>query len=260
MHPKHVVGSNGTVWASEDRMSRYEKPHLFEVPDTTFSDQFKGACGCIKDKLINFKLSSMENDLIKVTNKQDCVFRKYETQKLNNVKFHMEKGITMLLKVTQENTEEEPISNFKQDLQDFIDMLNDAIMLLNSGTTFDVLDTFETLLSKAENILKVIQLFNLPDLKPRIFDQTDAGPGVGTSNKQVQYRAAERILIEGSDYYARIHRATGDCQNPVERTQAAVGKALGSGERIHWEYRKMFEGLDDDRKERMSLEEFSAYE
>ena len=39
--------------------------------------------------------------------------------------------------------------------------------------------------------------------------------------------------MEGSDYYTRIHRATSDCQNSVERTQAAVGKALGNGDRIH---------------------------
>ncbi len=80
------------------------------------------------------------------------------------------------------------------------------------------------------------------------------------SNKQVQFRAAERILIEGSDYYTRIHRATGDCQNPVERTQAAVGKAFGNGDRIHWEYRKMFDGLEEHEKEKMSLEEFAQYE
>ena len=63
------------------------------------------------------------------------------------------------------------------------------------------MDTIEKLLLDADNILKVIEEFNLPDVKPRIFDQTDAGPGVGVSNKQVQFRAAERILIEGSDYY-----------------------------------------------------------
>ncbi len=56
--------------------------------------------------------------------------------------------------------------------------------------------------------------------------------------------------------YMRVHRTTGDCQNPVERTQAAVGKAFANGDRIHWEYKTMLSDLTKDEKEKMSPEDF----
>ena len=65
---------------------------------------------------------------------------------------------------------------------------------------------------------------HLPPIRPRVLEQTDAGPGVGVSNKQVQFRAVEKVCLEELDFYTRVHLASGDCQNLVERTQAAVGK------------------------------------
>ena len=109
-------------------------------------------------------------------------------------------------------------------------------------------------------LLESISSLMLPVLRPRIFEQTDAGPGVGISNKQVIYRAAESVRIHQLDYYARIHRASGDCQNPVERTQASVGKAIANGDRIHWEHKPMFHGLTEDEKSSMSLEDYGKYD
>ena len=63
-----------------------------------------------------------------------------------------------------------------------------------------------------------------------------AGPGVGVSNHQVQFRAVEKIRIENLDYFIQIHRASGDCHNPVEQTQASVGKEIANGSHIEWEH------------------------
>ena len=52
------------------------------------------------------------------------------------------------------------------------------------------------------------------------------------SNHQVCYRVVENVQIEKLDYYLHIHRGSGNCQNPVERTQAAVGKAIANGSHI----------------------------
>ena len=117
-----------------------------------------------------------------------------------------------------------------------------------------------TLKTACHEMLDTFASLNLPVLKPRVFEQTDAGPGVGVSNKQVLYRAAERVRMENTDLYIRLHRASGDCQNPVERMQAAVGRAIVNGDRIHWEQKEMFEGLSEEQKANMSLEEFTQYE
>ncbi|CAC5411070.1 unnamed protein product [Mytilus coruscus] len=74
---------------------------------------------------------------------------------------------------------------------------------------------------------------------PQVLELTDAGPGVGKSNRDVRFRAAEKILIDNLDFYTGIHKATGDRQNEVERTQVAVGKALSDGGSIYWEYKQL---------------------
>ena len=71
-------------------------------------------------------------------------------------------------------------------------------------------------------------------------EQTDADPGVGRSNVQVHFSVAEKIRIEDTDYYCRLHLASQDCQNPVERTQAAMSSTIAKGGRISWEYNKVF--------------------
>ena len=54
--------------------------------------------------------------------------------------------------------------------------------------------------------------------------------------------------------------ASGDCQNPVERTQAAVGKAMANGNRIHWEHEHVMESIDEKDKESLTIDEFNKLE
>ena len=59
----------------------------------------------------------------------------------------------MLLKVSRENIDDGRIVNFKQILRVFSDKVNDALIIVNGGTTFKVVDTIEKLLLDADNIL-----------------------------------------------------------------------------------------------------------
>ena len=70
----------------------------------------------------------------------------------------------------------------------------------------------------------------LPALKSRLHEFTDAGPGVGVTNRDVQIRCAEVILLTNLDYYVRHHLANGDSShNEVERCQSYVGDAICDG-------------------------------
>ena len=40
----------------------------------------------------------------------------------------------------------------------------------------------------------------VPSIRPRVIKETDAGPDVGVSNHQVQFRAEEKVRIEKLDY------------------------------------------------------------
>ena len=70
----------------------------------------------------------------------------------------------------------------------------------------------------------------------------------------------ENVCLEKLDFYTRVHLASGDCQNPVERTQAAVGKAMANGNRIHWEHEHVMESIDEKDKESLTIDEFNELE
>ena len=102
---------------------------------------------------------------------------------------------------------------------------------------------YELLLLKCSELLHFFKLVLLPPVKPRWADFTDAGPGVGVSNSEVQSRDAEPARIFSSDYRVRVrvHRARGDSgQNEAERTNSAIRDSIVDGATIKWEHFKRF--------------------
>ena len=68
-----------------------------------------------------------------------------------------------------------------------------------------------------KEILKCVKEVS-PTYKSRYLEWTDAGPGVGISNYDVNFRIAQRIRIINLDYFIRLHLSNGDSsQNEVER-------------------------------------------
>lgn len=57
--------------------------------------------------------------------------------------------------------------------------------------------------------------------------ETDAGPGVGVSNFEVQFRDAEMARFWKSDYRIRVNRSRQDSHvnEAAERTNSAIGDA-----------------------------------
>ena len=103
--------------------------------------------------------------------------------------------------------------------------------------------------------------YNIPNVKPKWADFTDAGPGVGVSNNEAKFRDAEFARIHNSDYRVRAHRSRGDSgQNEAERTNSGSGDALVDGETLEWETYKRFEGMSDEEIKKMDVKEFEKYE
>ena len=85
----------------------------------------------------------------------------------------------------------------------------------------------DILVSSINQFLDGLQIYQLPKMKSRIVDLTDAGPGVGITNYEVQYQMAQEVILLNVDYYVRHHLAPGDSsQNEVERIQSYVGKII----------------------------------
>ena len=100
-------------------------------------------------------------------------------------------------------------------------------------------DVMEDLLKSCKrNVKKLAKC--LPKFKCRIHKFTDAGPGVGITNHDVNICCAEIILLTDIDYYIRHYLANCDSsQNMVERCQSYVGIAICDGEALICELNRM---------------------
>ena len=122
-------------------------------------------------------------------------------------------------------------------------------------------DDYGTMLQKCKNLLDLLKSLDLPFVRPRWAEFTDAGPGVGVNNSEVSFRDAELARIYCSDYRIRVHRGAGDSgQNEAERTNSAIGDSVVDGATINWEHHKRFEGLSEDEIASLSLEEYEKAE
>jgi len=117
------------------------------------------------------------------------------------------------------------------------------------------------ILTVCQELLNLFSSFGLPIIKARVIELTDAGPGVGCNNNEVQFRLAERILIHNLNKLVRVHRARGDSrQNEAERTIASIVDALVTGETLNWEHYKRLENMSDEDIEALTLQDYEKLE
>lgn len=213
--PKHFIGSNGSVWASEFMQLRYLKPSLFLSSSIDELDVDQLSCNIqLIDKLKLYSMSTIKDDVLNVTKKQCCQYREYEAKRLfslkhtvvdcfgsNNLQTVVNEKVTLLLKSIEK-------------LQ---------LTLESCSFGLNVWDDISKMAEWCDNVQKEISKF-VPTLKPRVQEFTDAGPGVGVSNHDVKFRIAEVTMLTNLDYYIRHHLATDDSShNEVERMQSYVG-------------------------------------
>ena len=122
-------------------------------------------------------------------------------------------------------------------------------------------DLLKSVLLSCQRILALLNELQLPKLKPRCCDLTDAGPGVGVTNYEVKFRAAEICRMFDSDYWVRVHRSQGDSgQGEAERTNSAIGDAGVDGSTIEWEKYKKFKGLTEEEVKKLSVKQYEELE
>ena len=106
-------------------------------------------------------------------------------------------------------------------IMDAVDMVEQAITNITTRTREQLWQVYVSLQRKVDQILGSIKELRLPRVKTDILNNTDTGPAVGSSNREVRYRNVD------SDCLNRIHRACDDCgQNEAERSNVCIGDAL----------------------------------
>ena len=125
----------------------------------------------------------------------------------------------------------------------------------------DFEDSLKSVLLSCQRILALLNELQLPKLKPRCCDLTDAGPGVGVTNYEVKFRDAEICRMFDSDYRIRVHRSRGDSgQGEAERTNSAIGDAAVDGSTIEWEKYKTFDGMTEEEVKQLSIKQYEELE
>ncbi|CAC5408328.1 unnamed protein product [Mytilus coruscus] len=261
MRPKFYVGSSGSVWASEDRRLRVVKPDLYEVKSCNFSSEFRIICHRVGDKIRHFIDQTEENDIKNVSNNKVCSHRNYEQERINSVIIWLKKAKKDMDIHTFSISAYE--ADKLQELRNKVNILNEKLNTLNKFFLeqrlkgAELVQFYKDLVSQCKDLVNYMQTLKLPDTKSVVLELTDAGPGVGKSNRDVRMRATEKVRLDNLDLYARIHRATGDCQNEVERTQAAVGRAIVDGGSIKWKHKSI---EDYDNAKQLSFDEYEKLE
>ena len=237
--PKFFVGSSATTWFNEQMEIRCKLPSLYEVESENTDKESSFFNRRVQDKLTHFIDSTSSEDILSITNKDSCVFHGYEKQWVNNL-------------VTVLKESENHVHSMKGLQQEVCDYLN---QMLGGVTGKELLKAANKLTLSLEKTLE-----NMPQsiLKPNVYELTDAGPGVSVHNRDVKFRAAERVRIHNLDRYGRSHMAQEDQgRNEAERTTAVIGNALVNGGPIQWQFHKMFDG-NKDRLLSSTLDEYEA--
>ena len=259
MRPKAFVRSSGTIWASEDMELRATHADLYEVEGSNLSMAFRGFCARIKDKIKHFILTTTQKDVLLVTNRLDCVYRQYEMKRVTHTFEYLERAVAKCDVVKISDHEKACCLQIQSLLTQ---VLTHMEAVKDSPSTGSLLwQEYCKTLTACHELLNLFSSFGLPIVKPRVIELTNAGPGVGCNNNEVQFRIAERILIHNLDKLVRVHRARGDSgQNEAERTNASIGDALVTGETLNWEHYKRFENMSKEDIEALTLQDYEKLE
>ena len=262
VRPKQIVNSSGTTWVNETHRLRCELPDSFEVSNNDVALSFPKEVRCfassVQGDVYLFHDMSEKEDIDKVTASPSCLFREYEKKRLKHLVKKIEKAESEL--ALNVNQLESTITEILNKIRICVTTLTEeTLLLLNKleGSTTVSWDDYGTMLQKCKNLLDLLKSLDLPFVRPRWAEFTDAGPGVGVNNSEVSFRDAELARIYCYDYRIRVHRGAGDSgQNEAERTNLAIGDSVVDGATINWEHHKRFEGLSEDEIASLSLEEY----
>jgi hypothetical protein len=260
VRPKAFVGSSGSVWASESLELVESNPMSFSVEGTGDPD--------MPSKVVTFGRKTnhllkqyidmtMAEDIAKVKPDASCQHRQYECKRAKHLCSRLHAAFDDFEEHAQLSIYNiKVVNDVVSHIEATVAKSHTAEVEISRGSC-QVPALVEELSSLCVAACNSIESLQLPVVKPRKLDLTDAGPGVGVSNIEVRYRDAELARIQSSDYRARIHRSRGDSgQNEAERTNAAIGDAIVDGATLPWEKHKVFDNMNEDHIQNLSVQEY----
>lgn len=227
--PKMVYSSSATCWANdmyEDRL-RYWKEHEVDGVNDNLPRDLLTPLIFIKDTARQYLMSDLKGD--------------YERSCSGGEHIDREK---LRVRILRERTEEvyQSVRNNPQ----LPDMIKDQIETCGyeafqlewqlDHLNVPAITCPNELLQQYEEVHEAVAELHtslvavLPEYRPIDVQTSDAGPGVGVSERMVRLRLVEHFIQQDLDMLVRIHYAPRDSKtHPVERVMAHLNDALGDG-------------------------------
>ena len=262
--PKAFVESSGTTWANETQRLRCLMPDKFEVNNNKqYSKNFRAICADLKDNVKLFIMMSTDEDVERVANPSpDAKYVSYEVKRL----VYLDSSINRIsssdeLKTLTEAEKTLYSSNVLPKIEEITKCTKTIIMQLERNAYHDILPLYTSLSKICQKFLDVMNELALPIVKPRWFENSDAGPGVGVSNFEVRFRDAELSILYDRDYSCRVHSARGNSgDNEAERTNSAVGDSIVDGATLQWNKHPRFYNMSDEEISQLTVQDYDTHE
>ena len=149
-----------------------------------------------------------EGDLLNATGLNQCMYTGYENERLRNLKRELQSALSISDTLESQAEKQVSLHTISTKLTNVKDKLDKYFDEEPSGD--ELHQCVRDVTTTCRDILTTIKDLQLPNVKPRWCDVTDAGPAVGISNLEVRFRDAEMCQMFNSDYRNRIHRSRGD--------------------------------------------------
>ena len=262
--PKAYVGSSGTTWANETQRLRCLMPDKFEVNnDKQYSKNFRAICADLKDNVKLFTMMSTDEDIKRIAKPSpEAKYVSYEVKRL----VHLDSSINRITSSDELTTLTEAekslySSNVLPQIKEIKKSADTIKMHLESNMYDDILPPYASLSRVCLKFLDVMNNLALPIIKPRWFENSDAGPGVGVSNFEVRFRDAELSILYDRDYSCRVHSARGNSgDNEAERTNSAVGDSIVDGATLQWNRFPKFYNMSDEEISQLTVQDYDTHE
>ena len=252
--PKLLSSSSATSWSNHAYVDRIRYPEEHEV-EGSGENESRGILSpliLLRDSARQFQLSNIPRDFERCTEAGDHL--RHEICRVSVLRRRLELAMAHLGDCRDNITG--PVT----------DTLSQARMLeswLQKNIAFSKKDcrTKYHPLTQAVNTLENILSDLVPKYRPCDIQTTDAGPGVGVSEKMVQLRLVENFLINDLDFQCRMHYAPRDSKShPVERVMASLNDAVGDGRFIDLHVKSLTEAYAEEELLNMTSEQVKEAE
>ena len=237
--PKIVYSSSATNWANDAYTDRLMFSEAHDIPGSGVQEtkDVRTNLVFLKDSLKQFEIMNIKEDYIKCIEGGDFLER--EKVRLSVLK-------TRILHTTMklQDSLNEQVVALVHSCRELLERLELVEYRISYGTHISVQECSKMYADLHEFVVRLLEEVTplAPAHRPLDFQTTDAGPGVGTSERMVRNRLTESFLINDLDLQARFHYAPRDSKShKVEQVMSCLNDAVGDGRFISVEQKSLFE-------------------